>query len=728
VNGEALANALALRRAGKFAEAAAIYSDILREQPRQFDALHALGILRYQAGQLVEAERLIGEAVQVKPDAADALYNRGSLLSKLNRHEEAVACFDSALAVAPDYAEAHGNRGAALMALSRYSEALADFDRLVALRSGSPEAWYMRGLALRRLERLTDAHASITKALGIRPNFADALRSRAEVSLVLESFGDALADAEQARALDPKNADAWLLRADALVKLGRRETALESYDKVIALKPGNLDAIYNRATNLIALRRFDEAATGLAHVLHTAPDYPFARGSLVFSKLCGCDWKNLDAEMAAVAEDIRKDIPMVPFQAMVLCPSEAVTYAVARKFSAWKVPSASEALWKGEIYGHDKIRVAYLSGNFHHHAVARLMAGVFEHHDRSRFEVTAISFGPDDNSSMRARMMRAFDHFIDVQAEAGKRTARRLREMEIDIAVDLMGFTEDCRPTILPHRPVPVQVNYLGYPGTMGADYIDYIIADQTVVPPDHYAHYSEKVVHLPHSYLPGGGARAIADVVPSRAQAGLPENGFVFCCFHHVYKIMPAMFDVWMRLLAQVQDSVLWLAQTSAGAAANLRLEAEARGVAPSRLVFANVVASDADHLARLKLADLFLDALPYNAHATATDALWAGVPVLTVPGMTFPGRVAASLLKAVGMQDMIAPSLDVYEAQALTLARDDKALKSVRAKLARNRETGALFDTARFARDLENAYVTMWERSRRGLAPESFVVGSAP
>jgi predicted O-linked N-acetylglucosamine transferase (SPINDLY family) len=297
--------------------------------------------------------------------------------------------------------------------------------------------------------------------------------------------------------------------------------------------------------------------------------------------------------------------------------------------------------------------------------------------------------------------------------------------MEIDIAVDLMGYTEDCRPTILPHRPAPVQVNYLGYPGTMGTEYIDYIIADETVIPVDHSAHYSEQIVRLPHSYLPGGGARAIAEIMPSREEAGLPEDGFVFCCFHHVYKIVPPMFDLWMSLLRRVEGSVLWLSQTSPGAAANLRREAEARGVAAGRLVFANVVASDADHLARLTLADLFLDALPYNAHATATDALWSGVPVLTVPGSTFPGRVAASLLKAVGMDEMIAPTLDAYTSEALRLARDGVALRAVKAKLARNRKTAALFDTARFTRDLESAYATMRTRSRQGLAPESFNIG---
>jgi predicted O-linked N-acetylglucosamine transferase (SPINDLY family) len=309
-----------------------------------------------------------------------------------------------------------------------------------------------------------------------------------------------------------------------------------------------------------------------------------------------------------------------------------------------------------------------------------------------------------------------------------EQVAKRVRALEIDIAVDLMGYTEASRPGILAFRPAPVSVNYLGYPGTLGAAYIDYVLADRMVIPENESEHFTEKVVALPGCYLPADATRAIAGRKPSRSEAGLPERGFVFCCFNHNYKISAGLFGIWMRLLAQIEGSVLWLSPANDTAIRNLRREAQMRGVSPERLVFAPYVPRDEDHLARLSLADLFLDTLPYNAHATASDALWAGVPVLTTPGNGFPSRVAASLLQAVGLQEMIAPSFATYEELALRLARDSAALAAIRAKLARNRETQPLFDTARLTRNLEHAYQTMWERAQAGLPAASFAVESAP
>jgi predicted O-linked N-acetylglucosamine transferase (SPINDLY family) len=322
---------------------------------------------------------------------------------------------------------------------------------------------------------------------------------------------------------------------------------------------------------------------------------------------------------------------------------------------------------------------------------------------------------------MRQRLVRAFDSFQDMRTETAERVARRLREMEVDVAVDLMGFTETSRPDILSHRPAPVQVNYLGYPGTMGADYFDYVIADPVVIPQAHAPHYVEQVVRLPHCYLPTDNARPIG-LTPSRV------HRFVFCCFNHPYKIRPAMFDVWMRLLHAIPGSVLWLSHMAPAACAHLRREAATRRVAPERLVFAPFVQSDADHLARLKLADLFLDTLPYNAHATASDALWAGIPVLTAMGNGFPGRVAASLLTALGLEELIAPSLTAYESMALRFAKEPDLLNDMRNRLARNRDTMPLFDTAKFTRDLERAYIVMIERAQQRLAPIDFAVEDRP
>jgi predicted O-linked N-acetylglucosamine transferase (SPINDLY family) len=351
------------------------------------------------------------------------------------------------------------------------------------------------------------------------------------------------------------------------------------------------------------------------------------------------------------------------------------------------------------------------------------MAGLFEMHDKSRFETTAVSFGPDDCSDLRRRVKNSFEHFLDVRADSDQAVAELVRQREIDIAVDLKGFSQNARPGIFARRAAPVQVNYLGYPGTMGADYFDYIIADETIIPDNQRQFYSEQVVWLPDSYQANDSQRQIAAATPTREQCGLPGTGFVFCCFNNTIKIMPEMFDIWMRLLTAVDGSVLWLIDGNATASANLRREAERRGVSAARLIFAPRVAL-AEHLARHRNADLFLDIVPCNAHTTASDALWAGVPVLTCLGGTFAGRVAASLLKAAGLPELVATSLEQYEAMALALARDPGRLASIKEKLARNRGTCPLFNTRRFTRHIEAAYVMMWEQSQRGQRPSGFAV----
>jgi protein O-GlcNAc transferase len=390
-------------------------------------------------------------------------------------------------------------------------------------------------------------------------------------------------------------------------------------------------------------------------------------------------------------------------------------------------PPVATPLWRGERYRHDKIRIAYLSTDFRAHAVAFLIVGIFEHHDKGRFETTAISFGRDDNSETRARIQTAFDRFIDVQDMSDFKVASLMREWEVDIAIDLNGHTGDSRTAILAHRPAPLQVNYLGYPGTMGASYIDYIIADRFVIPKAQEDHYSEKIVYLPDAYQANDRKRRIADRTPARSETGLPERGFVFACFNNTYKIGPEVFDVWMRLLRGIEGSVLWLLEDNAIAAANLKREAELRGVAPARLVFAPRTTPD-QHLARHRLADLFLDTLPYNAHTTASDALWMGLPLVTTPGSTFPGRVGASLLHAIGLSDLVTASLADYESLAQKLAQEPGALAAIKAKLAANRDSHPMFDTARFARYLESAYATMWERQQRGEEPASFSVAALP
>ena len=428
------------------------------------------------------------------------------------------------------------------------------------------------------------------------------------------------------------------------------------------------------------------------------------------------------AELAAA---LRAGAPaLVPFGNLMISESPADQFQSARIWIG-RHSAAAQALWRGERYNHPRIRVAYLSADFRAHPVAILMAGVLERHDRERFETMAVSFGPDDRSEVRARVKGAVESFIDAGARSDFEIASLLREREVDVAVDLMGLTADCRSGIFAFRPSPAQVNYLGYPGTMAAEFMDYIIADRVVVREEEKHHYREKVVYLPDTYLASDDRRVIAANRPSREEAGLPSQGFVFCSFNNTYKFTPEMFAVWMGLLRKVEGSVLWLSESNESAQRNLKREAEAQGIGAERVVFAPHVLAPEDHLARLGLADLFLDTLPCNAHSTASDALWAGVPVLTRVGSTFAGRVGASLLHALGLPELVATSRADYEEEALSLARDSAELAGLKAKLARQREIAPLFDTARFTRNLESAFTAMRDRTARGEAPGSFAVG---
>jgi protein O-GlcNAc transferase len=404
-------------------------------------------------------------------------------------------------------------------------------------------------------------------------------------------------------------------------------------------------------------------------------------------------------------------------------PSTPADQQLCAKFAIAELPPV-RPVWNGEIYAHDRIRIAYLSSDLREHAVAHPTAGLFEHHDKSRFETTAISFEAEWDSPTGRRVKAAFDRFIDAPTQSDEEIAGLIRQLEVDIVVDLNGFTRNSRLGVFARRPAPIQVNYLGYAGTMGADFYDYIIADETVLPKEHTEFYSEKVVWLPGSFMANDDKRAIAERVPSRAELQLPENGFVFCSFNQSYKIEPTVFDVWMRLLTAVDGSVLWLKDNDPVATANLRREAERRGVASERLVFAPSLPDVDDHLSRQRQADLFVDTLHYNAHTTAADALWAGLPVVTCLGGAFAGRVASSLLRAVGLPELVTQSLADYEALALSLAREPERLAATKTKLAENRGRQPLFDTARFARNIEHAYTTMWQRAQRREPPEGFAV----
>ena len=625
------------------------------------------------------------------PGDADAAMLLGVALAQQSRPSEALPFFAQVVRLKPRFAEGHLNLGNALYEARRYDEAIASFRATIALRPDFVPAHNGLGNACRALSHLDAAVGSYREALRLAPHDAE----------VHCNLGVALAD------------------------LGRAEEAIGSYRTALSLAPGFANAHYNLGITLQEQKRHDEAIACFEKALAIDHGHNEALGALVMSELGDCRWDRIAVHAAELAEQVREGRALVePFTFLLVSGDPAEQRLCAERYAARTLAPGSAPPARPERSS--RIRLAYISGDFRNHAVAQLTAGLFELHDRSRFEVVGVSLGPDDGSEMRERLKRGFDRFIDARAKSDVEVAATLRDLGIDIAIDMSGYMNFARPGILALRPAPVQVNFLGYPGTLGGACMDYIIADPFLVPEEHAAFYLERLVYLPDTYLVNDSKRPIAEDTPSRAALALPEDAFVFCCFNLTAKITPEMFSLWMRLLAQVPGSVLWLLEDNPGARRNLEKEAQARSVEAARLVFAPRMRTDL-HLARQRRADLFLDTLPYNAHTTASDALWAGLPVLTCPGRTFAGRVAGSLLRAVGLPELIAGDLEGYESLARGLARDRARLEGLRAKLMSNRATAPLFDTDRFRRHIEAAYATMHEMRQRGEEPRSFAVSSS-
>jgi predicted O-linked N-acetylglucosamine transferase (SPINDLY family) len=629
--------------------------------------------------------------------------------------------------VQADHADAHANRGNVLVELGRFEEALHSFDRAIRLAASHGAAHYGRGNALMSLQRLDEALASYERAMALTPDDARVLNNYGVALVRMGRYEEAVRAFDRAISARPADAEAYRNRGDAFIQLKRPADALASYDRALALRPDHAEALYGRAHALTELKRGDDAISAYHDLLRLKP-HPYARGMLLHAKRVACDWSHHAELVADIVTAVRAgERAITPLAFLAVSDCEQDNAQCARTLIGDKFRPSARPLWRGERYHHDRIRLVYLSADLGAHAVATQIAGVFEHHDRARFEAFAVSYGPNDRSSMRARLERAVDRFIDMHGRSDLEIASVLRDAETDIVVDITGLTGSCRPGILAFRPAGIQVQHLGFAGTLGADYVDYVIADEIVVPEVNRHHYAEKVVYLPDSYMPTDATRMVSRP-PGRPEAGLPESGFVFCAFNNSYKFSPETFDIWMRLLSAVDGSVLWLLQTNELARCNLIREAQARGVESRQLVFAPYVDSGTAHLGRLALADLFLDTLPYNAHSSACDALWAGVPVLTQRGNTFAGRVGASLLRACGLSELIAESRASYERIALSLAQDGGALAGLKNKLARHRESCALFDTRGFTRHLETAYAMMWARHHAGCSPEPFGVPRIP
>jgi len=739
-----LQQALAFHQTGKLAEAEQLYLQLMQAAPQDASAPHLLGVVRAQQGRnrealalmdsalklnpnapeiwsnhgnVLRAEGRLGEslaaqdrALAIKPDYTAALNRRALVLRDLGRLDDALAAVDQALAIRPQDLEALNTRGMIFTDLKRYDEALESYDRALVLAPGFPDTLNNRALVLKSLKRPDEALVAVERALTAHSGFAEGWNNRGIILFDLKRMGEAIGSYERALQLRPDYAEAFNNRAVAFWSLKRFAESLADCDRAIALKPTFADAFYNRGNALAELNRPAEALASHERALEIDPGHPNALSGLANAAITIGDWDRT-RELAPRLKDALLEGKAViqPFVVMGYFDDNVLQLRCSQNYVRQAGPGPLPRLWNGELYNHDRIRVAYLSADFHQHVTAALTAEMFELHDRARFEVTAVSFGADDGSAMRQRLVKAFEHFHDGRQQSDRDVAQLLRQWEIDIAVDLGGHTSGARPWVLAHRPAPVQAKYMGYPGTSGSGYIDYLIADRLVVPDDQETFFSEKIAVMPDTLWVTDAKRDVP-APPTRGQAGLPETGFVFCCFNHNWKITPPLFDIWMRLLQQIDGSVLWLLEGNASIRDNLRKEAQTRGVAPDRLIFA-ARTTPQQHLARQQLADLFLDTLPYNAHTTASDALWVGLPLITTQGHSFPARVAASILKAAELPELIVQNLTAYEALALKLARDPAQLKAIREKLKTSRQRVPLFDTARFTRNLENLYRQMLE-----------------
>jgi len=724
----------ALKGQGKLDEAIASYRRALELKPDYAEAHNNLGHALQDQGILDEAVGCYRRALALKPDFVAAHANLGVALQRQGTLEEAVVCWRRALELKPDFAEAHNNLGNALRDLGNLDEAIACYRRTLELRSDYATAYINLGVVRKEQGNPEAAIGCFRRALELEPHSAEAHNNLGNALRDQGNLDDATACCRRALELKPDYAEAHNNLGVALKDQGKPEEAVTCYRRAMKLNPDYAESHNNLGNALRDQGELDEAIACYRRALELKPDFAAPLGSLIHALQHLCCWENLEVLSRRVVAIVDGDVgrgparPVSPFVFLALPTATSAEQQLrcARQWADCQRKALGEPRHKmrcDRSAPGAKITVGYLSADFHCHATAWLIAELIEKHDRDRFAVFGYSYGPDDGSSTRHRLVEAFDRFVDVREESFAATAGRIAEDGVDILVDLKGYTQHARPEILALRPAPIQVNYLGYPGTMGAEWMDYILVDNYIVPVDQQPFFTENLVYLPGCYQVNDSRREISPSCRSRQECNLPPDEFVFCSFNNSYKITPAMFDVWMRLLKAVPGSVLWLLEGNRFAPANLRKEAEDRGVTAERLIFAPREPLS-EHLARHRLADLFLDTFPVNAHTTASDALWAGLPVLTLAGQTFASRVAGSLLRAVDLPDLIATSLDDYESTALRLARDRQGLAGLRARLEANRESCGLFDGGRFARNLEEAYSTMWGIHSGGEKPHRFAV----
>ena len=704
-------------------------------------------------GENQEALLQFQQALEINPNNHDYWCNAGNVLCDLKRYEEALIYYGESIKLNPQYYQAHNNYGKALFDIERYRDSLAYFDKALSINCDFSECLINKGASLKKLKLYDEALSCDSQVISMKPDYAEAYSNKGSTLHELRRYEEAIAHYDKSLSLKPDYAEAYSNKGNALHELRRYEEAITHYDKSLSLKPDYADAHFNKGNTLHELKRYDEAIAHYDKSLSLKPDYAeawaskantlnslrqhtqaaecylkasefsvedaFFYGHSHHQMMLSCDWTNYEKMIDEIHCRVNEGKKVShPFGFQGISTSEALIRRCTEIYAIDKFPPLA-SLYKRSKNKHNKIRIGYLSGEFREQATSILLSRVWELHDKSKFDIYAFDSGWKDSSDYRQRIEKAFTTILDVSRVSDLEIAKLITANEIDILVNLNGFFGQGRQGVFSYKPAPIQINYLGFPGTMGASYIDYIIADRVVLPEQSREHYVEKVVYLPNSYQANDNQRVISKRQFTKAELGLPEDSFIYACFNNNYKITPSTFDSWMKILASVKGSVLWLLADNPIAKENLIKAAFTRGIDPSRLVFADRLATS-EHLARHRLADLFLDTLPCNAHTTCSDALWTGVPVLTLVGSTFSGRVAASLLRAIGLDELITHTRNDYELLAIELAMDRSKLKILKERLSQNLFSEPLFDSSLITTNLESAYIKMYQRHQAGLLPE--------
>jgi predicted O-linked N-acetylglucosamine transferase (SPINDLY family) len=672
---------------------------------------------------LSEAKILLLKILEIDPQNFDALNMIGVINGEENKHLEAISFFKKAHKIRPEYNIVNFNLGKALSEIGNDLEAIEYYKIAVGLDENHLGSLLNFGKSLHSLERYDEALIYYDRALKLKPHYFEAHYNKANTLKKLRRYDEALIHYDESIKWQP-TCFAYNNKGVILYRLKRYDEALFNYDQAIKLKSDFALPYLNKGDLFRSLNLYEEALLNYEQTSKLKPDNEYLFGLILHMKMFLCDWQDFSTNVESLLLQVNQNKKYSTcYAALTFFDQPLILHKFAKIWTNDQNPSNFLLGPISKSNHRKKIRIGYYSEDFRDHAVARLIVELLELHSKDQFEFYGFYYGPSDSSNLHKRVSCAFDKFFEVQFKDDKSIALMSREMGIDIAVDLTGLTGSARQGIFSYRAAPIQVNYLGYPGTIGAKYFDYIIADPILIPIENQKYYSEKIVYLPNSYQPNDRKRLVANKVFTKSELGLPEKSFVFCCFNNTAKIMPVTFDGWMRILNATKNSVLWLLLDNCKARLNLKKEMQVKGIDSNRLIFAESM-SFSEHLARLKAADLFLDTFPYNAHTAASDALWTELPLLTYMGKSFHSRVAASLLNAIELPELITTTQEQYEATAIELANNSGKLKAIKNKLKRNRLTTALFDTPRLTRHIEIAYKQMYECYQADLSPNNIFI----